>query len=76
MLVAVVIAPAQLKVAPPVVEDAVNVSLIFVHVRAVGAAILALGTVVFCVTVADMVFMHPLAGFVTVTVYVAGDDTV
>ena len=33
--------------APPVVEDAVNVSLRMVQVKVVGAAILALGAVTF-----------------------------
>ena len=47
VLVAVVIPPPQLNVAPPVVEDAVKVSFKIVHVSAVGAAMLALGTVMF-----------------------------
>ena len=65
---AVVIPPPQLNVAPPVLDDAVSTSLIAVHVKTVGAATLALGTVIFCVTFADAVAVHPLAGFVTVTV--------
>ena len=68
MLVAVVIPPPQLNVAPPVVEDAVNTSLVTVHVNAEGAAILALGALVFCVTIAEAVLVQPFAGLVTVTV--------
>ena len=60
--------PPQLKVAPPVGEDAVNAWLTIVQVRTTGAATLALGAVMFCVTVADAVLVHPLTGFVTVTV--------
>ena len=73
-MVAVVTPLPQLKVAPPVVEEAVNVSLVVEHVRTVGAATLALGAVIFCVTVTDAVFVQPFAGLVTVTVYVAGAD--
>jgi hypothetical protein len=76
VLVAVVTPDPQLKVAPPVVDEAINVSLVVEHVRTVGAAIPALGTVIFCVTVAEAVLVHPFAGFVTVTVYVAGEDTI
>ena len=47
VFVAVVIPPPQLKVAPPVVDDAVNVSLVLVQVRIAGAAMLALGMAVF-----------------------------
>ena len=36
----------------------------------------ALGIVVFCVTVAEAVLVHPFAALVTVTVYVAGEETV
>ena len=66
--VAVVIPPPQLNVAPPVVEDAVNVSLVVEHVKAVGAAILALGRLPFWVTAADEVLVQPFVGSVTVTV--------
>ena len=76
VLVVVVTPPPQLNVAPPVVEDAVNVSLVVVHVKTVGAAMLALGTVVFCVTVADAELVQPFDGSVTVTEYVAGDEMV
>ena len=47
MFVAVVTPPPQLKVAPPVVDDAVNVSAVVVQVSAIGAATLAFGTVIF-----------------------------
>ena len=72
----VVTPPPQLKVAPPVVDEAVKFSEVNEHVKTEGAAILALGAVVFCVTVALAVLVHPLAGSVTVTVYVAGVETV
>ena len=74
--VVVVTPPPQLKVAPPVVDEAVKFSEVNEHVKTEGAAILALGAVVFCVTVALAVLVHPLAGSVTVTVYVAGVETV
>ena len=67
-LVAVVTPPPQLNVAPPVVDDAVNVSVVVVQVKTVGAATLAFGAVVFCVTVADAVLVQPLDGSVTVIV--------
>ena len=73
---AVVLPPPQLKVAPPVVDEAVRVSLVVVQFKTTGAAILALGAVIFWATVAEAVAVHPFAGFVTVTVYVAGADTV
>ena len=47
VLVAVVIPPPQLKVAPPVVEEAVNTSLITVQFKTTGEATLALGGVMF-----------------------------
>ena len=68
MFAAVVTPPPQLKVAPPVVEEAVKVSLVVLQVKTAGALTLALGTVVFCVTVADAVLVQPLTGLVTVTV--------
>ena len=68
VLVAVVIPPPQLKVAPPVVEEAVNTSLITVQFKTTGEATLALGGVMFWVTVAEAVDVHPFAGLVTVTV--------
>ena len=43
--VAVVTPPPQLKVAPPVVDDAVSVTLGLAQVKEAGAAILALGAV-------------------------------
>ena len=76
VFVAVVIPPPQLKVAPPVVEDAVSTSLVTVQFKTTGAATLAFGAVMFWVTVAEAVAVHPFAGFVTVTVYVAGEETV
>ena len=68
MLVAVVIPPPQLNVAPPVVEDAVSVSLVTLQVKVTGAATLALGNVVFWVTVAEAMLVQPFDGSVTVTV--------
>ena len=68
MLVVVVTPPPQLKVAPPVEEDAVNTSLVVVQFKTTGAATPALGVVIFWVTVAEAVAVQPLAGFVTVTV--------
>ena len=65
---AVVMPPPQLKVAPPVVEEAVNTSLVVVQVNTEGAATLALGRVVFCVTVAEAVLVQPFTGLITVTV--------
>ena len=47
VFVAVVIPAPQLNVAPPFVDDAVNVSLVIVQVKTVGAAMLALGAVIF-----------------------------
>ena len=68
VFVAVVIPPPQLKVAPPVVDEAVRVSLVVVQFKTTGAAMLALGAVIFCVTVAEAVAVHPFAGLVTVTI--------
>ena len=68
MFAAVVSPPPQLKVAPAVVEEAVNVSLVLAHVSMPGAAMLALGGVRFSVTLAKAVLVHPLEGSVTVTV--------
>ena len=39
--------PPQLNVAPPVVDEALNVTLVVAQVNMPGAAILALGGVVF-----------------------------
>ena len=47
VFVAVVTPAPQLNVAPPVVEEAVNVSLVTAQVRVTGAAMLALGAVMF-----------------------------
>ena len=76
VFVVVVTPPPQLKVAPPVVDEAVKASLVVAQVRTDGAAMLALGTVMFCVTVEEAVAVQPLPGLVTVTVYVVGPDTV
>ena len=59
--------PPQSKVAPVVVEEAVKVSDVLVHVRTVGADILAFGTVTFCATVTVAELVQPLEGFVAVT---------
>ena len=58
----------QSNVAPPVVEEAVNVTLVFVQVSTAGVAILAFGATADCVTVAEAVFVHPFAGSDTVAV--------
>jgi len=68
VLVAVVIPPPQLKVAPPVVEVAARVSLVLVQVKTVGGLIPELGAVMFWVTVTEAVPVHPFAVSVTVTV--------
>ena len=47
VLVAVVIPPPQLNVAPPVDDEAVKVSLVVEQVRIPGEAMLALGAVIF-----------------------------
>ena len=47
VLDAVVVPPPQLKVAPVVVDEAVNISLMFVQVKTDGDAILMLGAVMF-----------------------------
>ena len=75
MFVAVVFPPPQLNVAPPVVDEAVNVSLVSEHVRTTGVLMLTFGMLPFWVTVAAAVFVQPLLGSVTVTVYVAGAET-
>ena len=67
LFAAVVIPPPQLKVAPPVVEDAVNVSEVVLQVKTTGADMPAFGTAIFCVTVVVAIVVHPFAGSVTVT---------
>ena len=47
VLFAVVTPPPQLNVAPPVVEEAVNTSLVFEHVNTAGALMLAFGGAIF-----------------------------
>lgn len=46
-MLAVVIPPPQLNVTPPVVDDAVKVSLVFVQLKTAGAEMLTLGTAIF-----------------------------
>ena len=60
--------PPQSNVAPAVVEDAVNVTEVFVHVSTAGVAMLTFGGVIFCDTVVEAFVVHPFAGSVTVTV--------
>ena len=67
MFVAVVAPPPQLKVAPVAVYDAFNASDKLEHVNTAGVATLALGAVMFWVTVFDVVAVQPLPGSVTVT---------
>ena len=64
----VVTPPPQLNVAPAVVEEAVNISLVFKQVKTVGGTIAAFGGVTDCVTFVETVLVQPLAGSVTVTV--------
>ena len=47
MLVVVVFPPPQLKVTPPVVDDAVSVSLVVEQVSATGVLMLTLGKLPF-----------------------------
>ena len=72
VFVVVLFPPPQSNVAPAVEDDAVNVTLVNPQVNIAGAAMLALGVAMFCVTVADAVFVQPFDGSVTVTVYVPG----
>ena len=69
--VCVVPPPLQAYVTP-VAGDAVSVVLVFVQVNCAGAAILAVGAVLFCVTATLALAVHPLAASVTVTLYVPG----
>ena len=62
------IPPPQLKVAPVVVDEAVNVTVNAEQVKIAGGAINALGVAIFCVTIDDAVFVHPLPGSITVTI--------
>ena len=59
--------PPQLKVALAVVDEAVKVTVVNAQVNVAGAAILAFGVAMFCVTVFDAEAVHPLDGSVTVT---------
>ena len=65
---AVVTPPPQLKVTPPVVEEAVKTWLVVVQVNTVGVVILRFGAAIFWVTVELALLVQPLAGSVTVTV--------
>jgi len=67
VLAAVVTPPAQLKVAPAVVEVAVRVSLVLVQVKIVGGLMPALGAVMFWITVTAAEVVQLLEGSVTVT---------
>ena len=67
--------PLHAKVAPAVVEDAVNVVLVTVQFSTAGGAILTLGVVVFCVTVVEAEAVQPFAGSVAETVYVPAVET-
>ena len=67
VFVAVVFPAPQSKAAPTVIEEALSTTLVTVQVSTAGAAILAFGAVIFCVTVAEEAIVQPLAGFVTVT---------
>ena len=60
--------PPQLNVVPPVVDDAVNVTLVLVQVSIAGVAILTFGAVMFCVTDSEALVVQPFAGSVTVAV--------
>ena len=64
---AVVTPPPQLNVAPVVVDDAARTSVVAVHVNTDGGAMLALGAVMFWVTVVVAKAVQPLVGSVTVT---------
>jgi hypothetical protein len=66
-LVAVVMPPPQLNVAPPVVDVALSVSLVLVQVKTVGGLMAELGVVIFWVTVTDAEVVQLLEGSVTVT---------
>ena len=68
VLVVVVMPPPQLNVAPAVVDEADKASLVFTHVKVAGGAIATLGTVMFWITVTEVVLLHPLDGSVTVTI--------
>jgi hypothetical protein len=74
--VAVVTPPPQLYVAPAVVDEAVIVTLVTLQVRVAGGAMLTFGGVIVWETVTEADAVHPLAGSVTVTVYVPGAVTV
>ena len=64
----VVIPPPQLKVTPPVLDEAMSVSLLFKQVNTVGDVMLAPGAVIFWVTVVVALLVQPFDGSVAVTV--------
>lgn len=67
VLVDVVFPPPQLNVAPAVLDEAVKVSLMLVHVSSIGEEILTFGAIIFWVTVVEAEPVHPLDGSVAVT---------
>jgi hypothetical protein len=70
VLVVLVLPPPQSYVTPGVVEEAVSVTVVTVHVNAGGGAILTFGGEPLCDMVVEAVAVHPFVGSVTVTVYV------
>ena len=64
------------NVAPAVVEDPLKAIEVVVQVKTLSAPALTLGVVLFKVTKATSLAVHPLAGFVTVNVYVPAAFTV
>lgn len=68
VLVEVLIPAPQVNVAPVVVDVAVIVSLVLVHVSTEGTEIVRLGATTFWLTVTDTVAVQPFEGSVTVTV--------
>ena len=60
--------PLHANVTPPVVDEAVSVTLVIAQVSVAGGAILTLGGVVFDITAAKAEAVHPFDGSVTVTV--------
>jgi hypothetical protein len=68
--------PDQLQVIPGVVELAVIVPLVVVHVSVSGGPAVTLGNEPVLVTVTEAVLVQPLAGSVTVTLYVPAAFTV
>ena len=67
MLLDEVFPPPQLNVAPAVLDEAVNVSLVLVHVSSVGGEILRFGATISWIIVTEAEPVHPLDGSVAVT---------